>query len=184
MTVHFERPTAFTFASQASTGAFYNKFLSALEGALTDIQTQVAAQAAQLVLITDAQTRLAIGLSWTTPSKVLTASDAGSDAKIDIISHLRVYADGLQNALPAQSITGLAYSTAYGVYYDATSLGDSSPTYKVTTDLPTAQHNYVPLRVLVGIVETPAAGAPAVVSGNTPPGAYSGPGSFNGGALP
>lgn len=155
--------------------------IEAQETAQNDLITQLTdAQTA----ITDAQNRLAIGLSWTVPSKVLTASDGGSSATIAIASHTRIYANGIQNALPAATLTGLAYSTAYGVYYDPISLGDSSPVYHATTDLKSAQHNYVPLRVMVGVVQTPAAAAPPVTSGNIPPGTYSGPGSYNDGALP
>jgi hypothetical protein len=40
---HFERPNGFTFASQASTGAFYDKFLTKLEAVLTDQQDQLTA---------------------------------------------------------------------------------------------------------------------------------------------
>jgi hypothetical protein len=155
--------------------------IEAQETSQNDLITGLANAQADIV---DAQNRLAIGLSWTVPSKVMTASDAGSSASIAIASHTRIYANGLQNALPAATLTGLAYSTAYGVYYDPTSLGDSSPVYHATTDLKTAQHNYVPLRVMVGVIETPAAASPPVISGNIPPGSYSGPGSYNYGAIP
>lgn len=155
--------------------------IEAQENAQNDILTDLTAAQAAIV---DAQTRLAIGLSWTVPSKIITASDAGASANIDIAAHLRVYANGQQNSLPAATLTGLAYSTPYGVYYDPTSLGDSSPVYHATTDLKAAQHNYVPLRVMVGVVQTPAAAAPPVTSGNVPPGSYGGAGSYNDGAIP
>jgi hypothetical protein len=166
------------------------KLLEQLEDAFTELDTQLAAitalqtaQTAQLALITDAQTRLAIGLSWTVPSLILTASDAGASATITVAAHLRVYANGQQNSLPAGSFTGLAYSTPYAIYYDPDGLGDSSPTYVITTNLIEAQHNYAPMRVYVGTIQTPAAAAPPVTSGNVPPGSYGGTGSYNEGAL-
>jgi hypothetical protein len=61
----FERPTAMTFATQASTGAFYNKFLSKLEaeiGAIEEAQAAlaaaVAAQAAADAADTKARQRM------------------------------------------------------------------------------------------------------------------------------
>ena len=177
MARQFDRPSTGNMVTPAQIVRYFDKFLASLESVLTEQQSQLAQ-------IVDAQTRLAIGLSWTTPSKILTASDAGSDATITVGAHLRVYADGRQNSLPAGSFTGLAYSTPYAVYYDPNGLGDSSPTYQITTDLPTAQHNYVFMRVFVGIIETPSAGSPPITSGNVPPGTYSGAGSYNDGALP
>jgi hypothetical protein len=44
--MRFERPNAMTFASQASTGAFWNKLLTKLEAAIDDIQNQVTDLAA------------------------------------------------------------------------------------------------------------------------------------------
>lgn len=87
----------------------------------------------------------------------ITATDAGTDATINISSHTRVYADGTSVSVTGGSITGLAYSTLYYIYYDQASRLGGSVTYVATTDEGTAAQ--VGDRHTVGAITTPAAAA-------------------------
>lgn len=144
----------------------------ALEAAQADL-------AAQLALIQATQRRDAISSSWPLPAQVLTASDAGTDAKVNVLAHTRVYGDETKlEGLAAHEFTGLAYSTTYGVYYDDPTRSDTTPDYQITTDLKLAQHNYVAGRHLVGEVTTPAAGGASTGGGSAPPGSGGGGGGW------
>lgn len=108
-------------------------------------------------------------------SLTLTATDAGANATITISGHDRKYpkTDGTVTtaAVTGGSLTGLAYSTQYWIYYDQPSRAGGTVTYVASTS-PTAQigdrHN-------VGAVTTPAAaGAPNPGNPTRPPG-YSAP---------
>lgn len=99
----------------------------------------------------------------------ITATDAGSNASIDISSHTRVYGDGSSVSVNAGSLSGLAYSTTYYIYYDDPSFAGGSVTYQVTTSQMTASQTGS--RHLVGGVVTPAAGGvPVDGGGPRPPG--------------
>ncbi len=100
----------------------------------------------------------ALTASGVTPNP-LTATDAGSDAKITVAAHTRVYGDGstLSIAGPVD-LTGRAYSTLYFVYYDDPTRADTTPSYQTTTSEATAAQTGD--RHLVGMVLTPAAAAP------------------------
>jgi hypothetical protein len=126
--------------------------------------------AEQLALIQATQRRDAISSSYTAPSAVLTASDAGSNATITIAAHTRFYGDETSLAVAGGSLTGLAYSTIYAVYYDDSTRADTTPTYVSTTTINEAQNNYVAGRHLVGTVTTPAAAGPPTSGGTSPPG--------------
>lgn len=85
--------------------------------------------------------------------------DAGSNASITISAHTRVYSDGTQVSVGANSLTGLAYSTVYYVYYDDPAFAGGAVSYVATTiQADAAQVNG---RHLVGEVTTPAALGPA-----------------------
>lgn len=112
--------------------------------------------------------RLSILGSFTIPTLVLTATDAGANATIAIASHIRRYGDGSSLTVSAGSLTGKSYSTTYAVYYDDITHEDTTPTYVATTDLEEAQHNYIDGRHYVGTVTTPAA-AGAPTTGGSPP---------------
>lgn len=99
----------------------------------------------------------------------LTATDAGSDVTINISAHTRVYGDGTSVSVNSGSLTGLAYSTLYYVYYDDPGFSGGAVTYLSTTDQLTAAQTGV--RHLVGAVNTPAAlGAPTDGGFPKPPG--------------
>lgn len=99
----------------------------------------------------------------------MTASDAGASATITISAHTRVYADGTSAAVLGGSITGLAYSTSYYVYYHDAAHAGGAVSYLYSTSASAAiQAGDVHS---VGAVTTPAAaGAPKDGKGNLAPG--------------
>jgi hypothetical protein len=92
--------------------------------------------------------------SYTT-GLVLTASDAGASATISITAHTRIYGDGTSKAITAGSVTGLAYSTDYRVYYDDPTRAGGVVAFIATTSITTAAQ--AGDRHSVGAVKTPAA---------------------------
>lgn len=112
--------------------------------------------------------RLAILGSFSIPTLVLTATDAGANVTISVASHIRRYGDGTSISVSGGNLTGKSYSTKYAVYYDDDTREDTTPAYVATTDLEEAQHNYEAGRHYVGTVTTPAAlGLPT--TGGSPP---------------
>lgn len=105
----------------------------------------------------------------------VSATDAGSNATITISAHDRIYpkTDGTTTtvAVSGGALTGLAYSTAYWVYYDQPSRAGGAVTYVASTS-PTAQigdrHN-------VTAVTTPAAAGPPVPGNPALPPGYISP---------
>lgn len=154
---------------QESTDATQDEIVADLAAAVADIQT--AQETA------DGAAREAARISsYPVPSDVLSATDAGSDATITIASHSRVYpvqgsVDVADVAITGGSITGLAFSTEYAVYYDDTTLADTTPTFIATTSLAVAQVGAAEGRHFVGVVTTPADGGGATSgSGSRAPG--------------
>lgn len=99
----------------------------------------------------------------------ITGSDAGTDATATISGHTRVYGDGVTVSVTGGSVTALAYSTLYYIYYDQPSRAGGSVTYQATTSAATAAQTGN--RHLVGSVTTPAAaGAPTGGGLVQPPG--------------
>jgi len=90
----------------------------------------------------------------------ISAVDAGSNCTISISNHTRVYGDGVSVSVTGGSITGLAYSTLYYVYYDQASRAGGTVTYVATVVKASAAQ--VNDRHLVGSVTTPAALGSAV----------------------
>lgn len=143
-----------------------------------------AEQSSQLAQILATQRRDSISSSYTVPTNVLTASDAGSDATITVAGHTRYYGDETSLAVSGGAITGLAYSTVYAVYYDDPTRADTTPAYAATDQLEEGQSNFVAGRHLVGTVETPAAAGPPTTGGTSPPGSGYTPGGGGGYAIP
>src|SRR6478736_8598681 len=56
--------------------------------------------------------------SFSIPTMTITATDVGADVTIAIAAHVRRYGNGTELAVGAGSVTGLSYSTTYGIYYD------------------------------------------------------------------
>lgn len=99
----------------------------------------------------------------------ITGSDAGTDATATISAHTRVYGDGSSVSVSGGSVTALAYSTFYYIYYDQPSRAGGAVTYQATTSATTAAQTGD--RHLVGSVTTPAAaGAPTDGGLVQPPG--------------
>jgi hypothetical protein len=103
------------------------------------------------------------------PADCLTGSDAGSSATITIAANTRLYGDSSELAVSGGLITGLAYATDYGVYYDDPTCADTTPSYHATTTLSHALNNYVVGRHFVGALTTPAAGTADTTGGSAPP---------------
>lgn len=99
----------------------------------------------------------------------MTAADAGTSATITISSHTRVYADGTSVSVSGGSLTGLAYSTSYYVYYHDALHAGGAVTYLSSISASAAiQSGDVHS---VGAVTTPAAaGPPKDGRGNLAPG--------------
>lgn len=104
-----------------------------------------------------------------------TGHDAGSDASIIISNHHRRYGDGTVVAVTGGSVTGLAYSTAYSIYYDDPARAGGAETYHVvlatasTDAFPSATN---PNRHFVGTITTPAALAADTMGKNGIPPTY------------
>lgn len=99
----------------------------------------------------------------------LTATDAGANVTITVSAHTRVYGDGTSVAVSGGSITGLAYSMAFYIYYDDALRAGGAVTYQATTSQATGAQTGN--RHALGAVTTPAAlGAPVGGNPNLPPG--------------
>lgn len=139
-------------------------------------QAQAAADAAQTDATAAAREAARIN-SYTAPTNVLSAEDAGTTATINVAAHTRIYPvqgsiDVPDVVITAGAITGLAYSTVYYVFYDDTTLVAVAPTFQATTNIAAAQVGYAAGRHFVGKVTTPAAGGATTsgTGGSTPPG--------------
>lgn len=112
----------------------------------------------------------ATALSNSYPTGVtITATDAGTNATVAISAHNRTYPPSTTVAVNGGSVTALAYSTLYYIYYDDPSRAGGAVTYAATTSQSTAAQTGN--RHLVGSVTTPAAaGAPNTGKYVAPPG--------------
>lgn len=141
-----------------------------IEAALADLQSQLAQIEAAQATADAAKRNDKITASSVIPANVLSASDAGTSATITIAPNARVYGDATQlTGIAGGTITGLAYSTTYGVYYDDLMTANTSPTYHATTTASNALNNFVPGRHFLGLVTTPASGGTATTGGYSPP---------------
>lgn len=125
--------------------------------------------------------------SYPNPGSVLSAADVGTDATITIAGHTRVYPvqgsiDVADVAITGGTITGRPFGTRHYVYYDDTTLADTTPNFLSTTNSATAQVGAAAGRHFVGHVDTPADGGGGTSGqGGGPPG---GGGGGGGGAIP
>jgi hypothetical protein len=165
--------------------------LGALETAVAALTAASAAQAAADAAEADAATAQSaadtvnrndsISTSWTSPGTILSAVDAGSNATITIANHTRKYTDTSSKAVTGGSVTGLAYSTTYTVYYDQPTRAGGAVAYHATTDPNTGLANAAAGRHYCGKITTPAAGGGGTSGGVDPP---SGGGGYVGGEIP
>lgn len=142
--------------------------------AIANAQRQSASAWATAIEGAEEAARIA---SYTLPTVVLTAIDAGTDATIQTADHTRVYpvqgnVDVADVAIAGVAdVTGLAYSTTYYAYYDDATLADTAPAVQVTTTQRDAQVGAAAGRHFLGAVTTPASGgAPSGGGGGFPPG--------------
>ena len=152
-----------------------NYFLS-IPGVLEAItEAQAAADAANAAAenadnaATQAAADSSLASSGITPDNVLSATDAGASATINVAAHSRVYGNGDTVSVNLGSITGLTHSTTYYVIYDQASRAGGAVTYQaITVQADAAQTGD---RHSVGTVTTPAAAAPDTNGNvNLPPG--------------
>lgn len=155
---------------------YWQQLIGQITLSLTDITNILndilAAQAAAVAAAREAA-RLS---SYTQPSSVLTAADVGTTATVTVAAHLRVYPvqgtiDVLDIMIAAGSISGLAFSTTYYVYYDDTTLANTAPGFIATTSLGSASVGAAQGRHFLGKIITPADGAGNTTgTGGLPPG--------------
>lgn len=106
----------------------------------------------------------------------LSASDAGATASIAVAAHSRVYGDKTVS-VSSGSITSLAFSETYLVYYDDNARAGGSVAFHATTSAADAYNSETnPDRHFVGYITTPADGGSSTGGGGSGP-----PGSGGGG---
>jgi len=163
---------------------WWQQVVEAIEAQITDLSGVVSDLAAAVAAITAAQTAAdaaqasadqaaldsKIAVSYVIPAEVMTAADVGSDCTITIVDHVRRYGDSTELSVTGGTITGLAFSTDYAVYYDDPACSDTTPTYHYTTTASNALNNFVSGRHYVGLITTPADGGAASTGGSNPPG--------------
>jgi hypothetical protein len=103
-------------------------------------------------------------LTYRPTSNPLTATDAGSNATINIASFTMRTSSKGDISVSSGSITALSYSTLYYIYYDDGTLAGGSVTFHATTTKTTALQGTG--RFYVGSIVTPAATAPNTVGNN------------------
>lgn len=164
-----------------------SQIVTDLAAAVADIAAaQATAVAAQADAAASARESARI-TSYASPgSGIIHAADVGSDVTVTIDNHVRVYPvqgsiDVPDVSIIGGTITGRAFSTRYYIYYDDTTLADTTPTFQATTTSATAQVGGGAGRHVVGYVDTPADGGAATGgTGGAPPG---GAGGGDGGSV-
>lgn len=160
---------------------WWQQIAKRLETSITEIQEALDLAEAAQESADDARNLAARTGSYTSPTVVLTGTDAGATASITIASHTRIYPSNDDFpvdpvSVTGGSLTGLAFSTTYYVYYDDETLSDTTPVFQSTTTAATAQVGAGPGRHFVGVVTTPAdGGGNTGGTGGTPPGGGGGP---------
>lgn len=141
---------------------------AAADAAQTAADTANSAAAAADAAATDAQNTAdeitessALASSYVS-GITISATDAGANATITISAHTRHYPqpDGstVDVSVNGGSVTGLAYSTTYFIYYDDPTRSGGVVTYQASTSDATAAQ--IGDRHTVGAIVTPAAAAP------------------------
>lgn len=141
----------------------------------------------QLALIQASYRETARINSYPDPATILTGTDETVGASITIAAHTRVYpvhgtVDVPDVVIPApvtltteaDGVTGIVNAVQYSVYYDDTTLADTTPAYKAVqtaTSHADAQPGAAAGRHFIGAVTTPANGAGGTSGvGGGPPG--------------
>lgn len=170
------RPTAELLRTINGNNRNIKQIVNELASQLADIQAALdAAQDAQTAAEESIRETARIN-SYTVPTNVLTAADAGSNVTITIAAHTRVYPvqgaiDVPDVTIPMAQITGLPYSANLYVYYDDVTMTDTTPNFIATNSATEAQPGFAAGRHFVGFVVTPAMGAGSTGgTGGYPPG--------------
>lgn len=104
----------------------------------------------------------------------ISAADVGASVTVTISAHTRKYpqADGTTASVSVNggTVTGLAYSTGYQIYYDDAARTGGVVAFFATTDPATAAQTGN--RHSVGAIATPAAAAPPTDGKGVPPPGY------------
>lgn len=146
-------------------------FASAIQAAqdAADLATEAALVAQDAADVAseaagDAAGQTALQSSYPT-GLTITATDVGASVTVTISAHTRVYpqagGSNVSVSVNGGSLTGLAYSTDYWIYYDDPTHAGGAVTYVATTSDTTAAQ--IGDRHAVGGVSTPAAAAAPVI---------------------
>lgn len=158
--------TAQTSAATANTAATTAQ-ASATTANISATTANTAATAAQTTATTVTAAN-SLQNSYVTGA-TLTGTDAGANVTVTVSAHTRMYGNGTSVAVSAGSVTALAYSTLFYIYYDDAARTGGAVTYAATTSSATAAQTGN--RHLVGSVLTPAAlAAPSTGKYVQPPG--------------
>lgn len=159
-------------AAQADATQALNDAADALAEATDALNDAAAAQSTANTANTTANTVLkndSIADSWTSPGTILSAADVGATATITIAAHTRKYNDATSVAVNGGTVTGLAFSTVYYIYYDDATRAGGAVTYNATTNPNTALPGAATGRHYCGDVTTPADGGGGTSGGYNPP---------------
>lgn len=158
--------TAFNQLSATVTAVAAAQAAADAANAAAATATTAAATAQSVADTVEASSALAN--SYTT-GLTITATDAGSNVTVTLSAHTRVYGDGTSVSVSGGSITALAYSTAFWIYYDQASRLGGAVTYLASTSI--QGNGTAANRHFIGAVTTPAAlGAPTGGNPVRPPG--------------
>lgn len=146
---------------------WWQEFIKAQNATNTSLQNQINTVTGLNGSVTAALTAAddSILVSSGVVGATLTASDAGTTATISVSAHARMYGNGSTVSVTAGTVTSLAFSTEYYVYYDQPTRVGGAVTYLATTNKMTAVQTGD--RHFVGTITTPADGA-ANTTGTTP----------------
>lgn len=135
-----------------------NDLITTVETAAENANTAAASAEAAAEASASAS---ALANSWVT-GLTISAADVGANVTVTLSAHTRHYpqANGTTTTVSVNggTVTGLAYSTDYWIYYDDAARTGGAVTYAATTSPATAAQTGN--RHAVGAVTTPAAAAP------------------------
>ena len=158
-------------AAQTTANTGVTNAATAQTTANTGVTNAATAQTtADVVKINDA-----ISSSWPVNGSsfaVLSATDAGTNVTITVVTHTRNYGDITNVSVTGASITGLAYTTDYYVYYDDPTRVGGGVTYHATTNPVTASYNEASGRHFCGGITTPASGGAPTSGGASSAGTF------------
>lgn len=133
---------------------FWNQFATAIETSVNGvIDAQNTASEAQTTANSAAAT-INLNAAYTVGCTVVAAAN-GATAKVTISSHTLVYPDKTVS-VDAGEVDGLAYNTAWNVYYDDQTRVGGAVSYAAANDSTAFASDTNPYRHFVGTVTAPA----------------------------